>query len=212
MKIVTNMRVQEYEKLSSLRKVYGLTKKEFICDAIKWQLDEIEKDKNKWCIVAGSSARRTVTCNISKEEEASLRELEKTICAISPAQAVVVAVRNMMISCEEGENDYVKNLKMKPAPDTLSVLISKQMHEAISKTNNSFTGAVRVALNECRNIENLPDIPKRRSDDKIIQCRLGMSDKENLNALVLKHRESRIKIVNKVLTFMQDKGECDGMF
>lgn len=197
MRLYVNVGASDYERLKNICKLFRLTKRQVILEAINWQYDHLENS----CLSYIPGARRTATLELDEREMYNIKQLADYMqCTV--AQAGLISLRNFIAANQEGTSDYFRNLGVGGVSQDFGIIIPSYIYAAVTKAGLKVSKEIRNCVWACAHVDNLPTLrPTKKGEGKSPKFRayLKQDDAEIIRKLMVKFSDSRAGIIARCM-------------
>lgn len=197
MRLCVNVGLADYERLKSICKLFSLTKRQVIIEAVNWQYDHLKTS----CLSYISGERRTATLELDETEMYNITELAKYM-QCTPAQAGLISMRNFIAANQEGTCDYFRKLGVSGVSQDFNLVIPNYICDAVTKAGLKVSKEIRNCIKVCAHVDKLPALqqPKKGSGrSPMYRAYLEQDDAETIRKLMIKFNDSRAGIIARCM-------------
>lgn len=197
MRLCVNAGLADYERLKNICKVFSLTKRQVIIEAVNWQYDNLETS----CLSYIPGDRRTATLELDEVEMHNITELAKYM-QCTPAQAGLISLRNFIAANQEGTCDYFRDLGVGGVSKDFGVVIPSYINDAVTKAGLKVSKEIRNCVRACAHVDMLPALRTTKKGEgwsPKFRAYLEQGDTEIIQKLMVKFSDSRAGIIARCL-------------
>jgi hypothetical protein len=192
-----NVGLADYERLKNTCRLFNLTKRQVIIEAVNWQYDNLETS----CLSYISGARRTATLELDEVEMHNIKQLADYM-QCTPAQVGLISLRNFIAANQEGTCDYFKKLGVGGVSQDFGIIIPSYIYAVITKAGLKVSKEIRNCLRACAHVDSLPQLRRTKKGEgwsPKFRAYLEQDDAEIIRKLMIKFSDSRAGVIARCM-------------